>query len=148
MQYNDGYDLIKPTSPLRLATSTGGIFLDGWTGPTSFIDVFNASPSSMHIKLDRKGLSFVTPESRVRIRTGPLEQQADGSVKIASTTAQWSGSITNSAAADATVKTPAGPFRVEITIDPAFPAALSGNGDPRQLGARIHASFNRETVAP
>jgi hypothetical protein len=142
------YSLQTPTAPYQLDFATSGIFDDGWAASTSTIDVYQATAgSTLHVHLDRTDVPSAVPPATVVIRFGPLKRGADGTVGIGASSPSVTGAVASGGAFEQDLPTPDVPFRVEISVTPAFVPAAFGGTDTRELGARITASYGSWTVA-
>ena len=133
--------LYEVDPPLRVETSVGGVYADGWTGADATYDRYEGSPGTLTVSLSRKNWPGEDKPGRVRIEVGPLQQAPDGAPQLARTTATRSWTIHSGEARTFRLPTPAAPFRAAIHVEPTFSPADYGGPDTRQLGAQVTFAF-------
>jgi hypothetical protein len=125
------FSLYRLELPPRIATSVGGIYADGWSGPDAAFGDF-APKRSGHVRVvvSRAAWGGADVPGRVSVSVTPTAGPAPKSFVIHALQTRV-----------VTVPTPARPFTVRVHIEPTFSPAQFGYGDTRQLGAKI--SFAR-----
>jgi hypothetical protein len=144
-----GWRLYRIESPLRLRSSQGGIYSDGWVGSQHPADVVSASynrfetpgnrPSTMLVTVSKKGFCGANVPGKVLIQIGPLAlgQQGNGVLQRVTAQRRW---VANSCEEETfTMPAPRPPFHVEVTIDGTFvPHDLDPSlSERRRLGAKV-----------
>ena len=132
------YVLQQPTQPYALARASAGIFADGWTAPSATLTVYDASlpAGDLRITASRAFPGAVPPDATVTLEFGHLMRNTDGSVGITAGSTQTLH-LTGGAVAALTVPSPAPPYRVQVTVDPAFVPSTAGAADTRTLGTHL-----------
>jgi hypothetical protein len=139
--------LQQPSTPLQAKVITSGIFADNWTGGVATIDVYNASAgTNFHVQLDRSSVPNGVPGAKVNIQLGPLTENADGTFGVGSNPETRQGAIEPNGAFECDIPSPGQPFRVVVTVEPVFNPSAFGQGDTRDLGARIKSSYGSEVI--
>jgi hypothetical protein len=139
--------LQEPSTPLRAKVITSGIFADNWTGGVATIDVYNAAAgANVHVHLDRIFNAEGVPQAKVNVELGALNQNTDGTVGIGVNSENKHGTIAPNGTFDCDIPSPGTPFRVMVTVDPVFNPSTLGQGDTRDLGARIQVSYGSEVI--
>lgn len=144
-----GWRLYRIERPLRLRSSQGGIYSDGWVGSQHPANVVSASynrfetpgsqPSTMLVTVSKKGWCGKNVPGKVLIQVGPLAlgQQGNGVLQRATQERRW---VANSCQERAfRIPAPPPPFHVEVTIDGTFvPHDLDPTqSERRRLGAKV-----------
>lgn len=126
-------------SPLRIATYPQGIDADGWTSSSAGVTEYAAPgdrPGRIAVKLDRSLGPAATPAT-VTVTLGPFVLGPNGEQSMSRVTAQKTVTVTTEHPVIVRLPTPKPPYRVNMNVTPTFDAALLGQGDTRQLGARV-----------
>ena len=140
--------LTQPSTPYTLVSQSAGLFVDGWTGPTAYLDYFAAtSLRTIHVQVDRAGAPAGVPPTTVTVSSGRLQTLTDGSTGIATTTDSASKSITGEVGADFDLVVPAAPFRIALAFTPSFKRSDYGQDDTRDLGARVTITLGNEVIS-
>jgi hypothetical protein len=138
------YRLMTPS--VRLAYSQTGVFSDGWMSDAAAYNRFDAPRSKSgeaRVTLSRIGGCGKVPGSAL-VSVGPLVIGPDHQPKLAHVTDQESAVIRPCLARALYLRTPPGPWRIEVRIGPTFvPAELNpeGSSDTRRLGAQVGFEF-------
>jgi hypothetical protein len=132
--------------PLRLASGTTGLYTDGWMADEAAYtryDVSGDGPGQAVVVLSRERWCPHDKPGQATVRIGPVGIGEDNQPAIARVTASRTGTVHACEAIGFALPTPAGPWRVEVKIDPTFvPRELDpSRHDQRQLGAVFEARF-------
>ena len=148
-----GWRLYRVSPPLRLRTSTTGVYADGWTGEdpsghSVFITPGNR-PGTMHVTVSRKGWTGKDVPGRVKIELGPLVIGEDKQPALGGVTETREWTVGAGKERTFAIPTPKPPFKVEVTVDPTFvPAQLDpSSGETRHLGAVVDYRFEPRKAA-
>jgi hypothetical protein len=144
-----GWRLYRIAPPLRLETSTSGIYSDGWVGSDNEADIVTARynrfatpgnrASTMQVWISRKAWCGKNVPGKVTMRIGPLAlgPERNGVLQSVSQERRW---VVNACDEQTfTLDAPPPPFHVEVAIDGTFvPHDLDPNeGERRRLGAKV-----------
>jgi hypothetical protein len=144
-----GWRLYRIERPLRLATSTSGIYSDGWVGAQHEADVVTAGynrfatpsggPSTIQVTVSRKAWCGKNVPGKVLIQVGPLAlgQQRNGVLQRVTQERRW---VVNACKERTfTIPAPPPPFHVDVSIDGTFvPNELDPTqSERRRLGAQV-----------
>ena len=144
-----GWRLYRIAPPLRLATSTSGIYSDGWVGADHEADIVTARynrfatpgnrPSTMEVWVSRKAWCGKDIPGKVTIRIGPLALGPEKNGVLQSTTQERRWVVNACQEKTFTLPAPRPPFHVEVAIDGTFvPADLDPTqSERRRLGAKV-----------
>jgi hypothetical protein len=127
--------IYRPALPLRVTSSTVGVYPDGWTGPNVSYFQYPSSrprPGRIDISLSRIGWTGPDVPGRVTVTVRPLE-----AVSRAAPTAEGRWIAHKGQTKVLRLPAPAPPFKVSVHVAPTFSAAQFGLGDPRPLGVQI-----------
>jgi hypothetical protein len=138
--------------PVQLVDTTTGISPDGWMGNTASYTryaVENDPRALVVVNLSREAACF--PQLgpvRVSARVGPVAVDKARQPSIGRVTASREGVLDPCKATGLSLRVPAQPWRVEVTVAKTFvPHELDANlGDARSLGARVN--FGLTPVEP
>jgi hypothetical protein len=129
---NGPFDLYEVSEPPRIATSTAGIFGDGWSGSdASFTDYAPTRPGKIRVLVSRA------------LWSGP-DVPGHVTVSISSATGARAAQqfvIHARKSRVATLATPRHPFTVKVHIAPTFSPLQFGSTDTRQLGAVVRFAY-------
>lgn len=129
--------LYEVDPPLRIAESVEGVYGDGWMGSDAAYNRFGTGEDGGYIGVR---VSFRAKEpgvpGKVRIRVGPLVEE-DGVLDMGGDTAVHRRTIPSFRQHFFALRTPSGPFRVEVHVEPTFSPSEFGQADTRQLGALV-----------
>jgi len=140
--------LTKPTQPYHLISQSAGLFVDGWTAPIANLDYFAPTTAqTIRVQIDRTGAPAGVPPTVATVSTGKLAALADGSAGITTTIATTSQTITTERGAEFELAVPAAPFRITLTFEPGFKRSDYGQGDTRDLGARVTIIMGGEVIS-
>lgn len=141
-----GLQLYRLDGPLRLESSTAGLYGDGWTEPKAAYTQYTARglPPAGFAKVYVTNPFCPTPsiEQKILIEVGPVtitdhHQPALGEPREARRTVLESCNRAQTFLIPARI-----PFRVEVTVEPFSPATLDANSsDTRLLGVRAAFDF-------
>lgn len=134
-----GLTLYRLNGPLRLRSSTTGIFTDGWAGADSaYTRYAGKGPGVVSVVLDRTAWCGTDVPGHATIEVGRVAID-HGEPALGSLTAVRRWTIHACKRGVVPIPTPAPPFRVQVHVDPTFaPQQLDPRvGDARQLSARI-----------
>jgi hypothetical protein len=132
--------LWKIQAPLRIAAYPQGIDADGWTGASAGVTEYAAPgdrPGRVAVRLDRVPLGPSAPPATVTVTLGPFVLGPNGEQNMSSVTAKKTVTVTTKHPVTVRLPTPKPPYRVNVNVTPTFDAAQLGQGDTRQLGARV-----------
>jgi hypothetical protein len=144
-----GWRLYRIEPPLRLATSTSGIYSDGWVGADHEADIVTARynrfatpgnrASSMQIWISRKAWCGKNVPGKVTIRIGPLALGPEKNGVLQSVTQEKRWVVNACDERTFTLEAPPPPFHVEVAIDGTFvPNELDpSQSERRRLGAKV-----------
>jgi hypothetical protein len=139
--------LQQPVPPYRLDFATGGVLADGWTAGAASIDIYRPlAGAAFSVRLARPDVPATVPPAAITVRIGALVQNADGTVGIDASPIVRTGTLAPNGELTCEVPTPGVPFRVEITVDPTFSPAAFGEADPRELGAKLQATYGDSAI--
>jgi Dolichyl-phosphate-mannose-protein mannosyltransferase len=133
--------LYEVDEPLRVESSTSGVYTDGWMGADATYDRFEGPAGTLTVTLSRKVWDGPDKPGDVRIEVGPLVTGADGMPSLGQPTDVRTWTIHSGSARTFRLPTPAGPFRAAVHIEPTFSPADYGGVDTRQLGAQVTFGF-------
>ena len=144
-----GWRLYRIRRPLRLATSTSGIYSDGWVGADHEADIVTARynrfatpgsrAGSMLVTVSRKAWCGKDIPGKVTIRIGPLALGPERNGVLQSVTQERSWVVNACKERTFTIPAPPPPFHVEVAIDGTFvPNELDpAQSERRRLGAQV-----------
>lgn len=142
------YILVQPMQPYRLTSQSAGLFVDGWTGPTAYLDYFaDTAAKTIRLKIDRAGAPAGVPPTNATVTTGPLGSREDGSIGITTTTATTTQPISTESGAEFELAVPTAPFRITLVFEPSFKRSDYGQADTRDLGARVTITLGDEVIS-
>jgi hypothetical protein len=146
-----GWRLYEIDPPLRLASSTRGIFGDGWIGSNKednrvsagysrFVDP-NPAPGTMFVTVGRKAwCSDKDKPGHVLIRAGTLKLGPEKNGVIDRVTDEAGWQVRACSERTFPLAVPPAPFHVEIAVEPTFSPYLldpKTQSDRRRLGAQV-----------
>jgi hypothetical protein len=149
VQRKGGWRLYRIQRPLRLATSTSGIYSDGWVGADHEADIVTARynrfatpgnrASSMQVWVSRKAWCGKNVPGKVTIRIGPLALGPEKNGVLQSVTQERRWVVNACDERTFTLAAPPPPFHVEVAIDGTFvPTELDpSQSERRRLGAKV-----------
>ncbi|MFQ5426029.1 MAG: glycosyltransferase family 39 protein [Gaiellales bacterium] len=132
--------LFEPEPPVRVASTTEGIFPDGWTGPTAALNVFadpQGARGAIVVTVGRTGWGGPDVPATAQIRIGRSFVGDDGVTRLASETATRAVELRSGEQEAVVLRTPKPPFRIEIAVDGTITPTQFGLTDPRELGAQV-----------
>jgi hypothetical protein len=130
------YALYRIAPPLRLASSTVGIYGDGWMGSdASYIRYSAPGRSRVAVTLSRAGWAGPDVPGKVLIELVPL-----GKSKPIETR-RWV--IHRQRSRTFTLTAPPRPYEVTVHVAPTFAPSQFGAPDTRQLGAQVAFAYSR-----
>jgi hypothetical protein len=133
--------------PLRIAESVEGVYGDGWMGSDAAYNRFVTVEEGGYIGVR---VAFRANEpgvpGRVRIRVGPLVEEG-GVLRIGRSTAVRRRTIPSFRQRFFALRSPSGPFRVEVHVEPTFSPSDFGQADTRQLGALVSFTYTASAEA-
>jgi hypothetical protein len=126
--------LYRIRRPLALASSTDGLYSDGWTGRDADFTRYARVPrhSVLVVTVSRSGWTGPDVPSKVEIKLG--KPTATGLSNISGTR---SFTVHSQTMKRFRFAVSSAPFRVQIHVENTFSPAEFGQPDTRQLGARI-----------
>jgi hypothetical protein len=147
VKQRDGMTLYRlDGQPLKLATGVTGVYRDGWIGNDAAynrFDVAGDGPGFARVTLSREDWCGQDKPGKATVRIGPVAIGEDKQPAIANVVQEESVVLHSCEARTILLGAPAGPWRVEVTIEPTFsPHELDPNqSDLRELGAKLDAGF-------
>ena len=140
--------LTQPSTPYALISQSAGIFVDGWTGPTAYLDYFAATPlRSVHVHVDLDGAPAGMAPTTLTASSGALVTLPDGTTGILDATDTASHVVTINAGVDFELAIPSAPFRIDLSFAPGFKRSDFGQDDTRDLGARVTIKLGSDVVS-
>jgi len=135
-----------PDGHIRLATSQTGVYPDGWMGSAADYtqyDVPSGSFGFARVSVSREAWCGKDIPGHVRVAIGPVRVDPQRQAIVPRVTARAAATIHSCKRKVFLLRTPPGPWRVHVSIDPTFsPHAIDpGIGDARQLGARVDFGY-------
>lgn len=128
------YALYRIAPPLRLASSTVGIYGDGWMGSDSaYIRYLAPRRSRVAVTLSRTAWRGPDVPGKVLIELVPLSTSKPIAVR------RWV--IHRTRSRTFTLSGPPQPYEVQVHISPTFSPAQFRQPDTRQLGAQVSFSY-------
>jgi hypothetical protein len=131
--------LYRLPAPLRLDTRLDGVYADTWSGPNAIYTNYSDAPGTVRVDLGRAGWGGPSPPGNVTIDL----ERVDSGRRVARTRVL----VPNGSKRTIRLKTPAAPFRVNVSVQPTFSPASYGFGDQRQLGAQLAFAFEPSSEA-
>lgn len=137
--------LYRLDGPLRLESSTSGLYGDGWTGPAAVYNRYAAPGVSQRgfarVYLTNPFCPATPLRQRVTVRVGPVAVRRNQPALGAPVQARRTTLVSCGRAQ--TILVPASiPFRIELEIEPFVPATIDErSSDARELGARVDLAF-------
>lgn len=144
---NGRWRLYAPAAPLRLREDVEGVDADGWAGAFASFTRFTPAPGRVvEVAVSRTAWSGPSPRGAVAVRLGPIGIGPGGGAFLAGIDAERHGSVGSGESAVFRLPTPAGPFRVEVVVEPTFvPAEVDREAeDTRALGAQLAFRVTRQ----
>jgi hypothetical protein len=134
-----GWLLQSPSTPLALSVRTSGVYPDGWTAPTAWIDIYAPPSSAGQIRISA-GREFAgrTIPGTVAVRLGPIIVAEDGSTTIGTPQEAAASLTVTQSPSEAALTPPTTPYRIEIDATPPIIPTDFGVEDPRQLGTKAN----------
>ena len=118
--------------PLRLATTTGGVYGDGWMGADASYTRYTAGPAGkVVVELSRRSWGGPDVPGHVVIKLVPPHGRT--------VTRRWT--IHSRATRTFVLPAPRGRFGVSVHVAPTFSPSQFGQSDTRQLGAQVSFAF-------
>ncbi|MBA3382492.1 MAG: hypothetical protein H0T97_11625 [Actinobacteria bacterium] len=138
------YDL--DGGPLKLASGTTGLYIDGWMGDMAAYTRYDVSSDGIglaYVKLSRERWCPHDKPGKATVRIGPVGIGEDQQPAIAEVTQTKTGIVHACEAIGFSFAPPPVPWRIEVKIEPTFaPHELDVNrSDTRELGAVFEAGF-------
>lgn len=134
--------LYKIKRPLRVASTSAGVYGDGWMGAGAFFALFGSSPNRpahLTLTLGRTGWSGPDVPGHVLILVGKPASD-NGKVVRVYDVRRWVVHRLEQRTFTFDVRLP---VRVEVHIEPTFSPSQFGGPDTRQLGAQVAFSWSR-----
>ena len=134
--------LYRIKRPLRVGTTTEGVYSDGWMGSDAAFSVFGSAgnrPVRVTLTLGRTGWGGPDVPGHVRVRAGKPAATTGKLVKVYDVR-RW---VVHSLAQRTFTFDVRPPVRVEVHIQPTFSPSQFGLSDTRQLGAQVSFSYAR-----
>jgi hypothetical protein len=131
--------LYRIEGPLRVRSTTEGVFGDGWMGEHAAYSVFGARPNRpvrITLALGRAGWGGPDIPGRVRILFG--KPDASGKLVKLYGVRRW---VVHSLDQRTFTFVARPPVRVDISIRPTFSPSQFGQADTRQLGAQVSFAY-------
>jgi hypothetical protein len=131
--------LIRVDPPLRVGSSTNGIYPDGWSSSAAGLTQYAPLPPgkrTVRVRVSREGWTGQDVPSRVTIAAGPLKLTDKGPA-LSRTTSSAGWVIHSGLTRTFELRVPPAPFRIEVKVAPTFSPAQYGQADARQLGAQL-----------
>jgi hypothetical protein len=126
------YGLYRIRPPLRLATTTTGVYGDGWIGGEgSYLRYTSGPPGRIKVSVSRAGWGGKDVPGAVTIDLLRLRSLTAPPLAVR----KWT--VHREQTRVFTLPTPTVPFEVRITVHPTFSPADYGLSDARQLGAQV-----------
>jgi hypothetical protein len=147
IEQRGSWTLYESEYPIRLRKSIEGIFADGWMGRTAsytqFSTVRNRAGWAL-VNVSRARWGGTDVPATVRVRAGRLVLGPRLEPRIGQVTASGRCTIHSGKTCPFVLRTPAPPFKVEVSVAPTFvPADLDPRiGDRRELGAVTSFAFS------
>jgi hypothetical protein len=129
-----GGGVYQTALPLRVASSTEGVYADGWSGADATYRRFaGAGGTRALVTVSRRSWGGKDVPGDVTIVAAPLG---------GATTARRTLVIHSGQVRQVEIPVPAAPFELDVHIDPTFsPAKLGAGGDTRELGAQLTFAY-------
>lgn len=139
--------LYEVDPPLRIAASQEGVYADGWMASDAAYNRFatTGEGGSIEVRVSFRAKEPGVP-GKVRIRIGTLVRQ-DGVLRIGREIAVRRRTIPSFRQRFFALRTPRGPFRVEVHVEPTFSPAEFGQADTRQLGGLVSFAYTNPSVS-
>jgi hypothetical protein len=130
------YDLYRIKQPLRLASSTAGVYGDGWIGTDgAYLHYARGRPGRIKVRISRAGWGGKDVPGAVTIDLLRLGSPTAPPLAVR----RWI--VHREQTRIFTLATPTVPFEVRIRVKPTFSPADYGFPDTRQLGAQVGFRF-------
>jgi hypothetical protein len=130
------YGLYRIKPPLKLASSTAGVYGDGWIGAEgSYLHYASGPPGRIKVAVSRAGWGGKDVPGAVTIDLLRLGRSTAPPLAVR----KWT--VHREQTRFFTLSTPRVPFEVRITVHPTFSPADYGFPDTRQLGAQVGFRF-------
>ena len=128
-----GGGVFDTTLPLRVASSTEGVYADGWSGAKATYRRFAGGAGRARVTVSRRSWGGKDVPGHVTIVASPIGGAA---------TARRTMVIHSGQELQVDLPVPAAPFELDVHVDPTFsPAKLGGGGDTRELGAQLTFAY-------
>ena len=137
----NGLKLVRATQPLRLTSSTAGVYGDGWIGTSATYDRF-ARSASVRVGVSRTAWTGPDRPAHVQITVGELVRRRGGPA-MGRVTARRRWTVHSTKSRTFVLPAPHRPYRVAVHIAPPFSPSQFGFGDVRQLGAQVTFGVGR-----
>jgi hypothetical protein len=147
-----GWTLYENEYPVRLRRGVEGIFSDGWMGRKASYTQYSTArgrPGFAHVRVSRARWGGTDVPASVRVRVGSLVLGPRQDPGIGRVSGEGACRIHSQQTCPFVLRTPAPPFRVEVTVSPTFvPADLDPRiTDRRELGAVVTFGFSERRPA-
>jgi hypothetical protein len=142
----EGWHVYPLEGPIRLRAAQTGVYSDGWMGGFAAYNRFDVPPGERglaRVTLSRSAWGGTNVPGHVRVRLGSVVVGADGQPAIGQVTDTATDVIDAGEAIPFVLRTPPGPWRAEVSVDPTFvPKELdAGLSETRELGAQVGFSY-------
>lgn len=132
--------LYRVTPPIRITSSTNGVYDDGWTGHDAAFGRYSGRPGIARLVVSRAGATGREPRTRVTVRLGTVRIDENGQPQIAKQLLKREFTIGGREVQTLTLPaTP--PYRIEVHVSRTFRPADFGIPDARELGVQVGHRF-------
>ncbi len=136
------YVLSRVKPPVRLVSTSQGVYADRWMGNQAFLNRYVPVPAGQDLTVNVSRAGWPPPpsatRSRVALRVVALRRGADGQMARGRVYKAFRATLRGRAERTFDIGSPPAPFQVEIDADPVFyPGKLGIANDSRGLGALV-----------
>lgn len=130
--------LVRPTRPLRVLSTTRGVYSDGWMGASASYDRFGpgVGRSRARVVVSREAWTGRDVPGRVRIDVRQL-RGADAASMLGRVVVRRTWTVHAGSTRTFELGALRGPYRVAVHVTPTFSPSAFGIADARQLGAQV-----------